>query len=141
MIIILGIREHICEHCGKRFWLKKYLVDHVKSHNEDRPYKCDLCSARYFNISHKNNLVKEFLLIYEIFFSFKVKMYLRKHRFLHTGIKKFQCDICGKKFPRKHGLDQHSVTHSESYPFECDVCNRRFKTKRNYLVRIFILPC
>lgn len=81
------------------------------SHYDDRPYKCDLCPV-----------------------AFKLKKYLRKHRFLHTGIKRFQCDICGKKFPRRPALVQHSITHSQDYPFKCDVCNKQFKMKRNFLV-------
>eukprot|EP00092_Neocalanus_flemingeri_P029854 GFUD01032412.1.p1 GENE.GFUD01032412.1~~GFUD01032412.1.p1 ORF type:complete len:1599 (+),score=470.99 GFUD01032412.1:1027-5823(+) len=44
------------------------------------------------------------------------------------GLKKFQCNKCGKEFGTKNGLDYHERTHSGLSPFECDVCFKRFKS-------------
>jgi len=44
------------------------------------------------------------------------------------GLKKYQCNKCGKEFGTKNGLDYHERTHSGISPFECDVCFKRFKS-------------
>ena len=35
------------------------------------------------------------------------KEHLVKHEVLHTGVKKFSCGFCSKKFPRKDALNDH----------------------------------
>ena len=44
------------------------------------------------------------------------------------GLKRYQCNKCGKEFGTKNGLDYHERTHSGISPFECDVCFKRFKS-------------
>lgn len=43
-----------------------------------------------------------------------------------TGLKDYTCDICGKGFVTKQGLQQHKYTHREAN-YQCNLCEARFK--------------
>lgn len=46
-----------------------------------------------------------------------------------NGVKIYECDICGKKFPnRRYRLTSHREIHSLERNFICTVCNATFKT-------------
>ena len=40
--------------------------------------------------------------------------------------KTFPCDICGKTFKHKHGLNNHTRIHTAEKTYECDVCKKAF---------------
>ena len=44
--------------------------------------------------------------------------------------KELKCDICGKEFTHKSGLNSHKKIHTDdgSRPFECDKCDSKFRT-------------
>ena len=43
--------------------------------------------------------------------------------------KKFQCDICDKKFSKQEELMQHKqVVHFKSLPYDCKKCNQNFSS-------------
>lgn len=51
----------------------------------------------------------------------------------HRIFKPYQCDLCGRRFSMKAGLDQHVQSHRKDRPFLCDTCG--FATKyKSYLV-------
>ena len=50
--------------------------------------------------------------------------------------KKFQCEICEKKFSHECNLKQHMLTHSKVKNHECDICKKRF-TYKSHLVEHF----
>ena len=45
-------------------------------------------------------------------------------------LKKYCCDICGKRFGEKYKLRYHRMTHTGEKPFQCDHCD--FRTSRKY---------
>ncbi len=45
----LGIKQHQCPHCSKRFRLVQYLNEHIYTHTGERPFVCAYpgCSKRF----------------------------------------------------------------------------------------------
>ena len=67
------------------------------------------------------NLKETFILIKNWLYS------LRKHiTIVHGGKKRFQCDICDKKFKRQWDLKQHKTL---PHAFECNGCDKKFAIK------------
>lgn len=61
-----------CSECPKKFTNKAYLQKHIKSHNQQKSYVCDIC-----------------------FTAFTRSYTMAKHKKVkHEGEKKFSCDIC-----------------------------------------------
>ena len=43
----LRIKRFQCPFCLRRFVTKQTLTDHINSHTGERPFACEICSARY----------------------------------------------------------------------------------------------
>ena len=45
----LGIKQHQCPHCGKRFSLPQYLTEHMYTHTGEKPFACTYpgCNKRF----------------------------------------------------------------------------------------------
>ena len=51
-------------------------------------------------------------------------------KFVHEGIKSFQCILCTDNFSTKAGLDRHiSTVHEKKKQFKCDICDSSFVCK------------
>lgn len=83
--------------------VKEEEVDESKEPIVLRPFECLLCVKR-----------------------FTLRSSLRKHLYIHSGVKPFQCDICYRTFNRRSNLTKHTRTHTGEKLYECEVCGRRF---------------
>ena len=79
----------VCNFCGKLVKPSRLAV-HIRSHTNNRPFKCSYCDTRCFTNSH-------------------LKVHIIRW---HTGDRKHQCETCGKKFVAPHQLRTHIRTHT-----------------------------
>lgn len=81
-----------CEMCQKCFTTLSDLKKHMRTHTQERPYKCpeDDC-GKAFTASH----------------------HLKTHKRTHTGEKPYPCqeNSCQKSFSTSHSLKSHKKTH------------------------------
>ncbi len=75
----------------------------MRTHTEEKPYKCDVCN-KYFNVSSA----------------------LTTHMRNHTGEKPYQCLVCDKCFKQSGHVTAHMRTHRGEKPYECKDCHKRF---------------
>lgn len=104
-------KKYKCEYenCLKSFNMISTLKDHIRTHDNTKPFVCFICNRGF---SQNTNL----------------KQHIRRH----NQIKPFKCNwdssICNKTFVSKGELESHLRKHSGLHPFECKTCNSKFTT-------------
>ena len=63
--------------------------------------------------------------------SFTQSGHLSRHKLIHTVIKKYQCDVCSKSFTDSNTLSNHKLIHSGIKNYQCDVCSKSFTYASN----------
>ncbi|CAG9822322.1 unnamed protein product [Phaedon cochleariae] len=131
-----------CKICKKNFTQKIYLINHVRTHNNEEyqiPLECEECQKTFVYITNLNDHMNEEHGIKNPFECdvcqkrFKFLCTLTQHYAVHTGIKAFQCDICFTKFGFKSNLYSHvKVHHSSERDFECDICHKTIHSKGGF---------
>jgi len=94
----------ICRICNKQFKKLFNLKQHLRTHSNERPLKCDQCEKRFNDRSSMN-----------------------KHsRTVHADFRPHLCKICGKRFSSTSHLLEHQATHTNIKKFECHLCDKKF---------------
>ncbi|WVQ67718.1 uncharacterized protein L199_005922 [Kwoniella botswanensis] len=86
--------------CGSTFTRHFNLKGHLRSHNDERPYKClyDGCPKSIVGFARQHDC--------------------KRHMLLHEGLRPFECEGCGKKFARLDALTRH---HKSEQGQECAI--------------------
>lgn len=96
-----------CKTCDKNFTDKGYLKKHQIQHldeNEKPKFNCNICE--YFT---------------------PLKSSLKVHMVMHDD-KKFECNVCAKRFFRKPNLISHQLNHTDDKPFKCNICSKEYQS-------------
>ncbi|GMR36384.1 hypothetical protein PMAYCL1PPCAC_06579, partial [Pristionchus mayeri] len=126
----------VCEECGKSFASSFQLKEHVSIlHLRERKFECEICGQkfgrrggvrRHVQMVHLNQLHK---CPYEgcDHPGYKCSKALAAHiRSVHTNVRPYECDECGKNFVRRNDLKMHELTHSDQASFHC-ACGSSFR--------------
>ena len=109
--------KHICPTCGKQFYYKDDLRNHLQIHIGDLKFKCteENCDKAYSTLKA-----------------------LKKHKKLthELDIESVTCKVCNKQLSTKFKLKAHMLVHSNAKPFSCTHCSETFKEKRNVVKHI-----
>ncbi|CAB3241539.1 unnamed protein product [Arctia plantaginis] len=135
-----------CYKCFKTFpsahEARKHRATHITSN-----YKCVGCNTslpsneelqKHSDLFYKNSrsrniplqAEKDILQCLICTKEYKTKTSLHTHLLTHTERKRnYTCEICGKCFLQKCGLDGHMMLHGDKRPFHCEICKSSFRTK------------
>ncbi|XP_048885932.1 transcriptional repressor CTCF-like [Brienomyrus brachyistius] len=104
-----------CRYCDAVFHERYALIQHQKSHKNEKRFKCDQCE-----------------------YACRQERHMVMHKRTHTGEKPYACSQCEKTFRQKQLLDMHFRRyHDPSFvptSFMCSKCDKAF-TRRNTMIR------
>lgn len=129
--------------CGKSFPRQARLDDHLNTHTNHRPYKCDMCEKSYMRNSHltvhkKNHFLPEFR-CERCGYMCHTRDRLTKH--IRSCVE-HQCRICDKKYRKKMWFEAHVRSHHEKNfsrskkEYICGYCKFTFYKQSNLKVHI-----
>ncbi|XP_028307462.1 zinc finger protein 11-like [Gouania willdenowi] len=118
------LEEKNCSLCGKYFARQVDMERHMKSHSEDRPYKCLFCQKKFKNPYILNRHEKD------------ICKRRRRREALSSPQQSAEplaegrvCPICNRILPCTADIAKHLRSHSEERPFICVTCEKGFKYK------------
>uniref|UniRef100_A0A3B3CZT3 Transcriptional repressor CTCF n=1 Tax=Oryzias melastigma TaxID=30732 RepID=A0A3B3CZT3_ORYME len=104
-----------CRYCDAVFHERYALIQHQKTHKNEKRFKCDQCD-----------------------YCCRQERHMIMHKRTHTGEKPFACGQCEKTFRQKQLLDMHFKRyHDPNFvptAFVCTKCRKTF-TRRNTMLR------
>ncbi|KAH8406867.1 hypothetical protein KR222_009579 [Zaprionus bogoriensis] len=99
-----GIKNYVCPYCGVGKTTRQEWSKHLLTHTQEKMFKCERCE----HATH-------------------TKRALDSHvKIVHEKIRNYACQYCGKTFGKSHACKIHEMTHTGEKRCECKVCGKRF---------------
>jgi uncharacterized Zn-finger protein len=142
-----------CSFCSKKFNRNFCLQQHLKLHENNRPFGCNTCGKSFvtkykldvheqviiavlvkiFAKANNNFLLQTHILGWKHMCDicgsqFRQKSTLILHIRRHTQEGLHLCSFCNKSYVKQYDLQRHILTHSNTRDFLCDACGKDFKT-------------
>uniref|UniRef100_A0A3Q3MDQ4 C2H2-type domain-containing protein n=1 Tax=Mastacembelus armatus TaxID=205130 RepID=A0A3Q3MDQ4_9TELE len=137
-----------CSLCGKYFARRVDMERHMKSHSEDRPYKCSFCEKKFKN-PYTFTLLRRLREHYEKQHNFTgpypcaqcdktfIQLsYLAIHQRIHKGEFPYICNMCPEKFRSSNCLTVHQRKHTGEKPFLCWQCGKCYRSASELTVHM-----
>lgn len=123
-----------CVLCGKYFARQVDMERHMKSHSEDRPYKCSFCEKKFKNPyvlkRHQKEICKSRELKKSAMAAKRKEMPRANPQPPLEGLTEGKiCPICSRILPCTADIAKHLRSHTEERPFICITCEKGFKYK------------
>lgn len=127
-----NIHRTMCELCGK---LTASMLNHMKIHNDIRPYQCNLCDSKFrtkFQIlrhqqAHKRRAIVCNMCERKFYWFETFSIHMKKCHPIDEKCKKplsYKCRYCKSKYSYEQELQAHELIHR---PYECKHCNESFQ--------------
>lgn len=124
-----------CKYCDIVFSDKVTCTNHENfAHDPQNPFECLICKLKVsthpsliIHIKNEHHSEKPYLCA-QCTKTFVRRSDLRKHVFVHAGIRLYNCDQCSKSFTRSTNLAKHKRTHDEAQKtYRCMLCPKAFQ--------------
>lgn len=99
-----GIKNYVCPYCGVGKTTRQEWSKHILTHTQEKMFKCQICEHATHTKRALDNHVK----------------------IVHEKIRNYACQYCGKTFGKSHACKIHEMTHTGEKRCECKVCGKKF---------------